>query len=240
MKKVQSKELKSINKDLSPVTIIIQSELLSKEDMDALKTMSSELIDTYTKAQIFRTRTEMEVSVLNEIDFPTPQSKYWQAVREQNMMFTEVVGLSYEYRKNLLQIEKLKRKLLTEADDINRELLLLEIEKRMFSSKNQERVAKDRIRELRDWSEIKERESKNMTINEQSDAGVHQLVSYTKRWIKQSLVQGNNGSPGERKNLLGQLSTGLKACKRIGILEDVLNEFPDNVSKPIRESLGNG
>ena len=48
--------------------------------------------------------TEVPVSVLNDIKFPTPAAKYWQAMREQNVMFQELVMLSYEYRKNLVEI----------------------------------------------------------------------------------------------------------------------------------------
>jgi hypothetical protein len=35
--------------------------------------------------QMYRTQTEMEISVLSDVHFPTPDSKYWQTVREMNV-----------------------------------------------------------------------------------------------------------------------------------------------------------
>ena len=88
----------------TPFNIIQGSEILTKEDFDKLAPLSQELKENFKKSQVFRTRTEMEVSVLNELKFPTPTLKYWQSVREQNVMFNELVTLSYEYRKNAIEI----------------------------------------------------------------------------------------------------------------------------------------
>ena len=136
---------------------INQSTLLSKKDLDSLEELSGELQETFVKTQIHRTSTEMEVSVLNTIKFPTSSLKYWQAMREQNVMFTELVMLSFEYRKNLVEIKILKRDIENKHDDLERELLQIELEKKTFIGKQQERVAKARIREIEDWSDIKER-----------------------------------------------------------------------------------
>ncbi len=219
---------------VTPFNIIHQSEILTEKDLDVLNSLTGELKETFKKSQVFRTRTEMEISVLNDIKFPTPASKYWQSVREQNMMFHELVMLSYEYRKNLVEIKKLQRQLEKETDDLEKELLQIEIEKKLFISKNQEKVAKDRIRELKEWSEIKEREEINMPKEELGDADNHQLISYTKRWIKQSIVMGNNGSPAERQNLLGQLRSGILTCIDRGILDKVLEDFSEDIRKKIK------
>ena len=93
-----------------------------------------------------------------------------------------------------------------------------------------EKVAQDRIREIEQWSEIKEREAKQMTEEQLEDVDNHQLVSYTQRWIRQAIAMGDNGSPAERQNLLGQLESGLKVCKKNNLLNEVksglsLNEW---------------
>ena len=214
---------------------INQSNLLSIEDLNSLEELSAELQETFIKTQIHRTRTEMEVSVLNSVKFPTPSLKYWQAMREQNVMFTELVMLSFEYRKNLVEIQILKRKIESEQDGLKRELLQIELEKKIFIGKQQERVAKARIREIKDWSNIKEREAQLMSEEDLKEVDNSQLIGYTKRWINQSIMMGGNGSPTERQNLLGQLRSGILCCIEKGILERVLEGFDPIIQKKIRD-----
>lgn len=214
-----------MNYDKVSLEIIKGSEILKTEDLQLIENLKNELKDVFLHTQVFRTRTEMEVSVLNDVKFPTPDAKYWQAVREQNVMFHELVMLSYEYRKNLVEIKKLERKLEKENDDLEKELLEIEIEKKRFIALNQVRVAKDRIREIREWHEIKQNLLPDMKYS-LKDVDEHQLVSYTKRFIKQFMAMGDNGSAPERSNLIGQLDKALKVCKQKGLLNKVLPEDP--------------
>ena len=204
-----------------PFEIIKSSEILTELDLSRLNPLKQELVENFKKSQVFRTRTEMEVSVLNDLKFPSSASKYWQAVREQNVMFTELANLSYEYRKKIIEIKKIKRDIENEKDELEKELKEVELEQENFNLIQMEKVAKDRIREIEQWSEIKEREAKNMTEEQLADVDNHQLVSYTQRWIRQAIAMGNNGSPAERQNLLGQLEKGLKICVKQNILEEV-------------------
>jgi hypothetical protein len=224
--------MKNDNPNL-PFNIIQESKVLEESDFQSLVSLSDELKETFLKSQVFRTRTEAEISVLNNIKHPTPSSKYWQATREQGVMFHELVMLSYEYRKNLVEIKKLERDLNMEADDLDRELKQIEVERKLFISKNMERTARDRIREIHMWSEIKEREANMMTPDELADVDNHQLVSYTQRFIKQAKAMGENGSPAERQNLFGQLFSALDACDKNGILENVLAPFDEDTKRKL-------
>jgi hypothetical protein len=214
---------------------INNSALLSKDDLDSLEVLSGELQETFVKTQIHRTRTEMEVSVLNSTKFPTPSLKYWQAMREQNVMFTELVILSYEYRRNQIEIKILERDIPKEENLLEQDLLWLEVERKTFIGKQQERVAKARIREIEDWSSIKEREAQQMDQEELADVDNSQLIGYTKRWINQSIIMGGGGSPSERQNLLGQLRSGILVCIEKGILNKVLKGFDPRIQKQIKE-----
>ena len=222
----------------TPFNIIQESDILTKEDINKLTPLTQELKETFIKSQVFRTRTEMEVSVLNDIKFPTPTLKYWQSVREQNVMFGELVMLSYEYRKNIVEIKKLQRDIEKEDDDLEKELLQIEIEKKMFISKGQEKTAKDRIREIKAWSEIKEREAGMMSEEDLANVDNGQLIGYTKRWLKQSIEMGGNGSPSERQNLIGQLRSGILACIDQGIINKVLEGFPEEVKNKVKNDYG--
>ena len=227
------KEITKGQYDKTPFNIIQSSDILTSQDLKDLDKLAEELKETFIKVQTFRTRTEMEVSVLNDIKFPTPEAKYWQAVREQNVMFQELVMLSYEYRKNIVEIKKLRRDFKYEKDDLEKELLQIELEKKMFISKNQEKVAKARIREIKDWSDIKAREAAKMSKETLVNVDNHQLISYTIRFIKQSIAMGSNGSPAERQNLLGQLHSAITLCIKRGIIKKVLINFPKEIQNKI-------
>jgi hypothetical protein len=214
-----------MNFDLKSLSIIESSKILKQEDLKQLSALSGELQDMFLNVQMFRTRTEMETSVLNDLKHPTPDSKYWQSMREQNVMFQELVMLSYEYRKNQVEIKILEQKINAEPDELERELLQIELEKKQFIGINQERTAKDRIREIQEWHEIKESLKPNMAAS-LTDVNEHQLLSYTARWINQLMGMSENTSISEKNNLLGQLDKGLKLCKERGCMEKLYSLFP--------------
>jgi hypothetical protein len=218
--------------DLQSLSIIESSKILKQDDLRQLSGLKSELQDVFLNVQIFRTRTEMEASILNDLKHPTPDSKYWQSMREQNVMFQELVMLSYEYRKNQVEIKILERNLTSEKDELEKELLQIEIEKKQFIGINQERTAKDRIREIQEWHEIKQELIPDMAAS-LVDVNEHQLISYTKRWINQFAASEGQGSPAERANLVGQLDKGLKLCKEKGCLDKVLDGLEPEVKKLI-------
>lgn len=204
------------------------------------KDILSEIDEVLRYAQIFRTRTEMEVSVLNDVKFPTPDSKYWQAMREERAMITELYNLSFEYRKNLINIKKLYRKIEEEKDDLEQELLKIELEQKLWLKKEMELVAQDRIREIKEWKDIKEKLSENLEFST-TDPDEHQLISYTRRWLNQALTMGNDGTAGERINILGQLDKGLKMCREKGCLNKVIEGYPEEVKSLIaRDMLSEG
>src|SRR5210317_2559250 len=97
--------------------------ILDPNDVTDFKGMVEELKDTWTKKQMFRTETEMRFSVLNDAKYPTKAAKYWQSVREQNTHFENLMHLSFDYRKNEIEIEKLERKIEKEEDDLEKKLL---------------------------------------------------------------------------------------------------------------------
>ena len=66
------------------------TDCLPAEDIQYLREKLPELQDNYEKKQVFRTYTEMVASVLNDASFPDNNAKYWQCVRELDVMFTNL------------------------------------------------------------------------------------------------------------------------------------------------------
>lgn len=210
---------------------IEKANILQKDSIAILRELTLELDHTFDSVQVHRTRTEMEVSVLNDLKHPTPASKYWQAVREQNAMLQGVILLSFDYRIELTRSKLLVNKIQTENHPLKRELLEIKLEKKQYNLKNMRRTATHKIREIKEWSEIKKREAALMSEEDLADVGNHQLMSYTKRWINQALEMGTQGSPSENSNLMGQLSSAINLCKEKGILSKVLEGYNDDVKR---------
>ena len=79
--------------------------------MKAFKEMTAELRDTWTKKQVFRTETEMRMSVLQDMKYPTKAAKYWQCVREQNVFLENLMSLSFDCRRKEAKIKWLEEKM---------------------------------------------------------------------------------------------------------------------------------
>jgi len=199
-----------MNKKRNITTITDQStkylsEILDKEDVNDFKKLLPELKNSWAKKQIFRTETEMRFSVLSDNKYPTKAAKYWQSVREQTSHFNSLVNLSFDYRKNEIEIKKIEKKLKQEKDDLEREILLIELDRFLFYKADMELTAKDRMREISTWSKIKQELNDGSFDDE--NVNTHQAESYRLKLQEEAKhIQGLT-HPSEISNVLGQLST---------------------------------
>lgn len=82
--------------------------VLDSAQIDVLRKMRDNLELHRETTQIFRSEVEMKFSVLNDTKFPTPDAKYWQAVREQDVHFSNLVTLTYEFEAEVIKIKNLE------------------------------------------------------------------------------------------------------------------------------------
>jgi len=203
--------------------------ILDPNDVTDFKGMVEELRDTWTKKQIFRTETEMRFSVLNDMKYPTKAAKYWQCVREQNVYLENLMSLSFDYRRTEVKLKRLQQKLAEETDELKKELIQIDIDEKTYAKANMQLTAKDRMREIRLWSQLK-KENDDGTFDKQ-DVNQHQLESYHKIMInrKNTLTQGS--SQPEVFNVLGQLQTIERVKKEKAQLEGTKREALSQESK---------
>ena len=206
------------------------NNLLDSNDVVSFKQMTEELRDTWTKKQIFRTETEMRFSVLNDFKYPTKASKYWQCVREQNVYLEQLMTLSFEHRRNEAKIKQLERKLDKETDEYKKELYKIDLDEKKFSKVSMELTAKDRMREIKLWSNIKQEVDDGSF--DKDDVNTHQLESYHKIMInkKETLTAGS--SQPEVFNVIGQLKSIEKIKKERGLLESQKREAISTQPEP--------
>ena len=211
-----NKEKRSIKKQANSEVKHLLA-LLDKSDVSEFKAMIPELQDTWKKKQMFRTETEMRFSVLSDNKHGNNASKYWQSVREQNTHFENLMQLSFSYRKNDVEIEKLQDKMIDPNEDkFEKKLAKIEIEEKMYARASMELVAKARMKEISTWSKLK-KEFNDGKFDDQ-DVNTHQAESYmhTLEHRKATLTQGS--SQPEVFNVLGQLDT-LKRIRQSGELQ---------------------
>lgn len=192
------------------LAIIRDSGLLSSADSSALVELAADVQQSFATAQVFRTDTEMRLSVLNDMKHPTPDSKYWQAVREQDVFVTELVHLSYEYRKVQIELKRLRRKLEAETDDIDREALEVEIEHHGFVLAQMARTAHHRVREIKAWSDIKD-ELRPLLRYGDNDVNRHQLEAAKIRWTNEAKFVNEHTPIADARNIIGLAQAAAKA-----------------------------
>ena len=217
-KNKETKDL-AITDDLKPILSV-----LKEEDAQAIVRLKDELTDTWTKKQIFRTETEMRISVLNDGKHPTKASKYWQSVREQNAMFQALMGLSFDLRKNNVKRLKLERKMqkaINDGDDLKQMEIQIDLDENLYGKANMEQTAHDRVRELNTWSKIKH-ELEDGSFDDKN-VNTHQAESYKLALTNRVNSLGPNAGAAEVVNAVGPLKT----IERLKTNEGKLLEFDE-------------
>ena len=189
------------------------NNLLDPNDVKEFKEMTSELRDTWTKKQVFRTETEMRMSVLQDAKYPTKAAKYWQCVREQNVFLENLMSLSFDARRNEVKLKRLQEKLKTEEDPLKRELLQIDIDEKTYGVANMQLIARDRMREIKLWSTLK-KEFNDGSFDDK-DVNRHQLDSYALIMKNKAETLTSGSSQPEVFNVLGQLQT-IERVKKSG------------------------
>ena len=189
------------------------NNLLDPEDVKEFKAMTAELRDTWTKKQVFRTETEMRMSVLQDMKYPTKAAKYWQCVREQNVFLENLMSLSFDCRRSEAKVKWLEKKIESETDEYKLEKYQIDLDEARYGLANMQLVAKDRMREIKLWSTLK-KEFDDGSFDTQ-DVNRHQLNSYhlIMKNKAETLTQGS--SQPEVFNVLGQLQT-IERVKKSG------------------------
>ena len=203
--------------------------ILDPNDVTDFKGMVDELRDTWTKKQVFRTETEMRFSVLNDMKYPTKAAKYWQCVREQNVYLENLMSLSSDYRRTEVKLKRLQQKLKDETDELKKELIQIDIDEKTYSKANMELTAKDRMREIKLWSQLK-KEVDDGTFDKQN-VNTHQLESYHKIMLNRKDTLTPGSSQPEVFNVLGQLQTIERVKKEKAQLEGTKREALSQESK---------
>lgn len=205
--------------------------VLNEDDATIILSLREELVNNWHKKQIFRTETEMRVSVLNDAKHPTVASKYWQSVREMSAHFDALMNLSFDIRKNKVDKLKLDKKIQECEDELDLMELQIEIDRNLYDRTCMVQIAKDRVRELSLWSSIK-KELDNGSFDT-DNVNTHQAESLHKYFENRVKSLNESSAPGEIMNAMGPYLSFNRMKNEEGRLLNFLGEVPENTKKKL-------
>jgi len=205
------------------------NKILDKKDIDEFRKLIPELKDTWVKKQMFRTETEMRISVLNDGRHPTNAAKYWQCVREQNVFFENLIDLSFDGRENEIEIKKLHKEIEEEEDEFERGLKQITLERKYYRRANLELTAKDRMRELEHWSRIK-KELDDGSFDTRN-VNTHQAKALTGFLQHRKESLNTESASDDVFNVVSQLRT-IDRLKKEGTINDNEKALPNDQNNP--------
>lgn len=187
---------------------IQNANILGNNDVLIMKTLSKELQRVFEVHQVFRTETEMRYSVLDDVRFPTPASKYWQSIREQNVFYTNLIYLACDFEEKQGNLELLKIELseLKTNDTARIKIKKAQIKRTEFLLAEMMIEAKDRVREIAIWEQFKE-ELKTIGKFDIDNVNTDQPESLRLRWERQLEISQKTGHESLGKNSLTGLMT---------------------------------
>ena len=191
--------------------------MLKKTDNSFLEDLKNELEDTRNKRQIFRSETQMRYSVLNDGVHANNASKYWQCVTEQNVMYENLVLLSFNYRELEIKIKKAEIELANTEDPLDKELCQIKLERLFWDKADSERIGRDRVREIKKWSELKAEFDDGTFNTENAYVEQDDILRMRLENRRASLTPGS--SQAEVLNVLGPLTTINKGLELNGVEE---------------------
>ena len=193
--------------------------MLKKTDNSFLEDLKNELEDTRNKRQIFRSETQMRYSVLNDGVHPNNASKYWQCVTEQNVMYENLVRLSFDYRELEIKIKKAEIELANTEDPLDKELCQIKLERLFWDKADSERIGRDRVREIKKWSELKAEFDDGTFNTENAYVEQDDILRMRLENRRASLTPGS--SQAEVLNVLGPLTTINKGLGLLNGAEEI-------------------
>ena len=98
---------------------------------------------------IFRSLYEIEHNVIGDKTHPTPDAKYWQLIGEQNVHYSEIKELYFDYEIEQIEIQKLQEKLKDDGiSELDKKIAEIEIQRKEHHQNNRRKSAKERLREV--------------------------------------------------------------------------------------------
>ena len=152
--------IKKVEKQAWDLDFIKDTPLLAPTKINQLAKIKQDLVSSFKKREVFRPKYLMEVSVLKDFKFPTPDAKYWQCILERDVMFQNLLSLSLDFQEKQADIA-IKEARIVELKGkgdpkslATIEKLNVQIKRDLFQMAIMQKEAQDRHREIMAWTDL--------------------------------------------------------------------------------------
>lgn len=219
------------NQDNSPSIVNMLSEvtLISDKEVQLFAESKQFIIDTYKSVPMYRPLVLKLFGVLNNSEFPTVDSKYWQCKVEAEVHANELIRDMHDAELQKVQLERANENLSkmseifkTESDprkkkeiefDIREQNIM--ISKKRFEFLQLQKKIKYRIEEVVQWRQISQRLEKQQTFKNQNYA---EMLSeaLANKWNNQ-IKTDKELSDEQRNGLAEQVKMMQELSKQVSI-----------------------
>jgi len=140
-------------------------------------------------------------------------------------MFENIIRSSFEIRRNKIKYQKLLRKLENATDDLQRASIEVNIDENLYDRALLEQTAKDRIRELQTWSQIKSELDDGSFDNQ--NVNTHQAESLHLRLLNRARGINEHTDINEVNNIVGPLVTAERLKEQGKLLSGPMRNLLD-------------
>lgn len=114
---------------------------------EATQKMLQEVIAIRPQTQMGMSKFQIQRLLLNDVEYPTPTSKYWQCARELSVRLNELVRQDFQYKRALLDLEDKIEASVTIQNVRGHQRALLNLEEHVFGLVNSQLQIAETVRE---------------------------------------------------------------------------------------------
>lgn len=209
--------------------------LLQEEDSSFLVENAQRIRSDWQKRQIFRTDSEARASVLNDLHHPTPDAKYWQAVREHALMAEQLIHMGFDWRRNELALARAEQRMQLAVDPLVASEAEIDRDEALFKRLALRQIAADRVREIRMWQTLQDELLPHVIDPVHIDT--QQAIGLARRWLLAARHLAPGANPAETENTLGQAISFARLAASRGQLPAVLDGLPEDTRQIVAQFL---
>lgn len=215
-----------MNNENNSLIIIEKTGILDDVNFGLISKIDKELTEGFNNQIMFRPRYLMEVSVLDDVKFPTIDSKYWQANLERDVHYQNLVWLSFNYKEQQADIEIKKARIdeLLQNDTIlskaKANKFKIQVEQMQTELMLKKKEAIERVREVINWTDIMHKFESKLEFSKDNPEE-HMPKSYPLRFARQKAIIEQVGASDMNgaMNILGLCETSFNNPKTIKLME---------------------
>ncbi len=184
-------QLKTIEKQSYELEPLRGLPIFDEQEIKKLSDIKEDLSASFKKLELGRPKYLMEVSVLKDTKFPTPDAKYWQCILERNVQFQNLLFEALDFEEkiaelkgNEAEIEELEEQKQTKQTEAK--LMKLDVQKKrlLLQMLQLKKKASERYREIMAWTELIEELRPKLKYDE-SEPEKHMPESYLIKFAEQ-------------------------------------------------------